>query len=233
MRTNVAPWADLTQFGNYFNGETDSLDLKTKRLIGFDMTTVLSDPTLAPPIIDYFVHKIRNISLETGDPSLIFIDETAPMLEASPRFRETFVQVLLREGRKARQAALVAFQTPGAVNATGIGDMIRQQCQTVLFFRNRNSQASDYQDFGLTESEIDFVIGKDYREYPYAVLVKKYATGQSAILNIDFRALGKFMKIFNSGTVAVRELHEACAKYGDRNFVMPYLDGEFARRILA
>lgn len=108
--------------------------------------------------------------------------------------------------------------------------MIRQQCQTVFFFRNRNSQASDYATWGLSEAEIDFVIGKDYREFPYAVLVKKYSTGESAILNIDFRILGQYMKIFNSGALAVREMREARDKYGDREFVPSYLSGEFAKK---
>ena len=230
MRRNVAPWGDPLQFGNYFNGETDSLDLKTRRLVGLDMTTVLSDPKLAPPVIDYFVHKIRTVSQETGDPSLIFIDETAPMISSSALFTSNFLNVGLREGRKLRQSFILAFQTPNAVDATGVGDMIRQQCQTVFFFRNRNSQASDYATWGLSEAEIDFVIGKDYREFPYAVLVKKYSTGESAILNIDFRILGQYMKIFNSGALAVREMREARDKYGDREFVPSYLSGEFAKK---
>ena len=126
-RAIPAPWADLTQFGNYFNGETDSLDLKTKRLIGFDMTTVLSDPTLAPPIIDYFVHKIRNISLETGDPSLIFIDETAVSLND---FRLTFSalvksrkpkSVYLRADRRVPYGDVV--RVLATIRASGISDV--------------------------------------------------------------------------------------------------------------
>jgi type IV secretion system protein VirB4 len=232
MRKNLQQWVDPNLFGNFFNGAKDSLDLTTKRLIGFDMTTVLDNPDLAPAVIDYLIHRIRAVSIETQDPSLIFIDETAPMLQHA-RFARAFVEVGLREGRKRRSAFLLAFQTPQAIAATPIANDIRQQCQTAFFFRNKNAQRSDYADWNLTEGELDFILGKDHKEFQYAVLVKKYANGadaaHSVILNTDLRILGRYLKIYNSGAPAVAEARRAIDAYGINNFVEPYLNGEFSR----
>ena len=132
-----------------------------------------------------------------------------------------------------RQSATLAFQSPDGIPKTPVGDMIRQQCQTAFFFRNANSRREDYHEWPLTESELDFILGRDFREVRYAVLVKKYSTGQSAILNIDISMLGAHMKIFNSGRPAVIEVNKAIEKYGPVAFLPHYLDGEFARRMVA
>jgi type IV secretion system protein VirB4 len=225
MRNAVKPWIDAEQYGGYFNAQKDTLDIKSNRIIGFDMTTVLNDEQLAPLVIDYVIHKIRAVSKDTDfAPSLIFIDETAPMLSANPRFAENFLKVGLQEGRKQRQAYCVSFQGPRQVELTGLGPIIRQQCPTVFLFPNKNSKAEDYREWNLTEAELSFVTGKEYREFPYAVLIKKYNIGQSAIVNLDISILGKYLKMFSSSNQAVAELNRCEEKYGS-NFLDHYLNG--------
>lgn len=67
------------------------------------------------------------LSKETGDPALIFIDETEPML-ANRDFAMNFVEVGLQGGRKARQAYFLAFQRPDAIKQASMSELIRGQC---------------------------------------------------------------------------------------------------------
>ena len=128
---------------------------------------------------------------------MIMIDETAPMLEHE-MFKESFI-VGLREGRKKRQAFLCAFQQPKFLDDHGLGDVIRGQCQTVIFFRNPQANASDYATWNLTPREMNFILGKEFVDRKYAILVSRPAIHESVILDVDLSGLGPYLKIYSSG----------------------------------
>lgn len=130
MRRELFRWVNDQQYGLIFNSPNDTLDM-TARFIAFDFTHIFEDEVLAPAVISYIMQRIHSVSGDTGDPSLIMIDETAPMLK-HPMFRDQFV-IGLQEGRKKRQAYLCAFQQPNIVDSLGMGEVIRGQCQTVIF----------------------------------------------------------------------------------------------------
>lgn len=98
MRRELFRWINPDQYGNIFNAENDSLDLASKRFMAFDFTHIFEDETLAPAVISYIMHRIMAETGDTGVPSLIMIDETAPMLK-HPMFRDYFI-IGLQEGRK-------------------------------------------------------------------------------------------------------------------------------------
>ena len=98
MRRELFRWVNPDQYGKIFNASNDSLDLHSKRFIAFDFTHIFEDETLAPAVISYIMHRIQSETGETGVPSLIMIDETAPMLK-HPMFRDYFI-IGLQEGRK-------------------------------------------------------------------------------------------------------------------------------------
>ena len=222
MRRELFKWVNPDQYGNIFNAETDSLDLKSKRFMAFDFTHIFEDETLAPAVISYIMHRIQSETGETGAPSLIMIDETAPMLK-HPMFRDYFV-IGLQEGRKKRQAYLCAFQQPNIIDKLGVGEVIRGQCQTVIFFRNPQAMPEDYVNWNLTKSETDFIFGKSYRDFPYAILLSRPATGESVILDVDLSGLGPYLKLYNSGRKNVLLVEELIKEYGEENFVPQYLN---------
>ncbi|MPR09533.1 VirB4 family type IV secretion system protein [Microvirga tunisiensis] len=223
VRANMIRWIDESAYGAYFNADSDTLDLRSNRLVGFDMTHILKeDGKIAGPVMDYFTHRLRMLADETGDPSLIFVDETEPML-ANPKFAKDFVQVGLQEGRKKRQAYILAFQRAGAIKAAGISELIRTQCQTAYFFRNPTALASDYDEFDLNASELDFILGREFQNFPYAVLVKKFSTGESAVLDINLASIGKYFNAYQSGITNLRILRHMQEKHGD-DFLEPYLN---------
>lgn len=222
MRRELFRWINPDQYGNIFNADNDSLDLRSKRFMAFDFTHIFEDETLAPAVISYIMHRIQSETGETGVPSLIMIDETAPMLK-HPMFRDYFI-IGLQEGRKKRQAYLCAFQQPNIIDKLGVGEVIRGQCQTVIFFRNPQAMPEDYANWNLTPREVDFIFGKSYRDFPYAILLSRPATGESVILDVDLSGLGPYLKLYNSGRKNVLLVEELIKEYGENNFVTKYLN---------
>ncbi|MCL2330934.1 MAG: hypothetical protein FWC61_00095 [Proteobacteria bacterium] len=219
MRAALKKWVDPLQYGGVFNERKDTLDLYS-RLTTFDFTDVLNDETLAPAVISYIIHRINNITVANGNPSLIMIDETAPML-ANPMFRENFITGL-QEGRKNRQAYMAAFQRANIIDKLGIGDVVRGQAQTVIFFRNPGADANDYEHWKLNPLEMAFIQGKAYPNLKRAVLLSRPVTGESVVLNTELGGLGPLMKLFESGRSAVLLAEELYKNFGDK-FVEEYL----------
>lgn len=219
MRPALKKWVDPLQYGDMFNDASDTLDLQA-RLTTFDFTDILQDETLAPAVISYILHRINNITVSGGNPSLIMIDETAPMLE-NKMFRDNFIMGL-QEGRKNRQAYMVAFQRANVLDKLGIGDVVRGQAQTVMFFRNPGADANDYAHWNLNPIEMAFIQGKAYPNLKRAVLLSRPVTGESVILNTELGGLGSLLRLFESGRSSVLLAEELYRQYGSA-FVAEYL----------
>ncbi len=219
MRAALKKWVDPLQYGDMFNEVSDTLDLHS-RLTTFDFTDILQDEVLSPAVISYILHRINNITVSGGNPSLIMIDETAPMLE-NKMFRDNFI-VGLQEGRKNRQAYMVAFQRANVLDKLGIGDVVRGQAQTVLFFRNPAADANDYAHWNLNPLEMAFIQGKAYPNLKRAVLLSRPVNGESVILNTELGGLGNMLRLFESGRSSVLLAEELYKMYGN-NFVNEYL----------
>ncbi len=222
MRRELMRWIDDDQYGRIFNSPTDNLDLDS-RYMAFDFTTIFQDPVLAPAVISYVMHRIHTLATQKGTPSLIMIDETAPMLEHD-MFKESFI-VGLREGRKKRQAFLCAFQQPKFLDDHGLGDVIRGQCQTVIFFRNPQANPSDYASWNLSPREMNFIMGKEFADRKYAILVSRPAIHESVILDVDLSGLGPYLKVYSSGNRNVLLAEQLSAQLNDTDaLVQAYLN---------
>ncbi|MBR3930832.1 MAG: hypothetical protein IKJ62_04625 [Alphaproteobacteria bacterium] len=219
MRPALKKWVDPLQYGDIFNEAADTLDLHS-RLTTFDFTDILQDETLAPAVISYILHRINSITVSGGNPSLIMIDETAPMLE-NKMFRDNFITGL-QEGRKNRQAYMVAFQRANVLDKLGIGDVVRGQAQTVMFFRNPAADVNDYAHWNLNPMEMAFIQGKAYPNLKRAVLLSRPVNRESVILNTELGGLGNLLRLFESGRSSVLLAEELYKMYGN-NFVNEYL----------
>ncbi|MCL2757714.1 MAG: hypothetical protein FWE64_00120 [Alphaproteobacteria bacterium] len=219
MRPALKKWADPLQFGSVFNENRDTLDLFS-RLTTFDFTEILADDTLAPAVMSYLIHRINQITVANGHPSLIMIDETAPMLQ-NKMFRDNFITGL-QEGRKNRQAYMAAFQRANILDKLGIGDVVRGQAQTIIFFRNPAADTADYEHWRLNPLEMAFIQGKAYPNLKYAVLLSRPVNGESVVLHTDLIGLGPYMRLFESGRSSVLLAEELYKQYGTE-FVEEYL----------
>ncbi|MBO4746217.1 MAG: hypothetical protein J5613_04080 [Alphaproteobacteria bacterium] len=219
MRSALKKWVDPLQYGEIFNENEDTLDLQS-RLTTFDFTDILQDSTLAPAVISYILHRINNTTVSGGNPSLIMIDETAPMLE-NKMFRDNFITGL-QEGRKNRQAYMVAFQRANVLDKLGIGDVVRGQAQTIMFFRNPAADAADYEHWNLNPLEMAFIQGKAYPNLKRAVLLSRPVNNESVILNTELGGLGSLLRLFESGRSSVLLAEDLYRQYGSA-FVAEYL----------
>ncbi len=219
MRAALKKWVDPLQYGEIFNEDEDTLDLQS-RLTTFDFTDILQDSTLAPAVISYILHRINNTTVSGGNPSLIMIDETAPMLE-NKMFRDNFITGL-QEGRKNRQAYMVAFQRANVLDKLGIGDVVRGQAQTIMFFRNPAADAADYEHWNLNPLEMAFIQGKAYPNLKRAVLLARPVNNESVILNTELGGLGNLLRLFESGRSSVLLAEELYRQFGSA-FVAEYL----------
>ena len=219
MRPALKKWVDPLQHGSVFNENKDTLDLFS-RLTTFDFTEILADDTLAPAVISYIIYRINQITVSGGNPSLIMIDETAPMLQ-NAMFRENFI-VGLQEGRKNRQAYMAAFQRANIIDKLGIGDVVRGQAQTVMFFRNPAADTNDYEHWRLNPLEMAFIQGKAYPTLKRAVLLSRPVTGESVVLNTELGGLGSMLRLFESGRNSVLLAEELYKSFGTE-FVEEYL----------
>ena len=224
-RQALTPWIEDNQYGRVFNATEETFNLASTNLSAYNMTQVLNDPILAPAVISYLVHRIQELSIVTEDPSLVVVDETAPMLR-NKVFADRFLGTGLMEGRKLRQAFVLAFQTPEALMATGMQQVIMDQCQTQVFFRmGRDSENAieQYAAFGLNPAEMDFIARRTFKRFPYAVLIRK-GTGESAMVNADITLLGKMGRMFKSGTESVGRLEKLMGHLPRDQAIKTYLE---------
>ena len=191
------------------------------------MTQILKDPILAPAVISYLVHRIQSLSMETGDPQLLIVDETTALLR-NKMFGDRFLDTGLMEGRKLRQAYVLAFQTVQAMIATGRGQVIMDQCQRQIFFRlgrDSDDAIDQYKAFGLNQAELDFLARRTFRNFPYGILIRNNASGESAIVNADLTRLGNYMRMFKSGTESVSRLDTLLGSMSRERAVRAYIEG--------
>ena len=224
MRRELNRWIDPEQYGRIFNSSEDNLDL-SRRYVAFDFTSIFNDSnkSLAPAIISYIMQRIDELATSLAAPSMIMIDETAPMLE-HPMFRSTFVKGL-QEGRKKRQAYLCAFQQPKLLEEIGMGGVVRGQCQTQIFFKNSGANQSDYDSWGLTPREMNFILGKEWADRKYAILVKRSQVKESVILDVDLSGLGPYLKVYSSGSKNVLLAEKLTKEIADTDeLVQAYLN---------
>jgi type IV secretion system protein VirB4 len=126
VKRGLQKWTGDSPYAVWFNGDHDSLELAGPRLVSFEMTEVQKEPLLAAAMVTYIMHRIRQVVRNQALPHLIFIDETAPMLEDAV-FRG-YVETLFREHRKLRGSINVCFQDAGALLKSPIAETLLNNC---------------------------------------------------------------------------------------------------------
>ena len=167
------------------------------------------------------MYRIQSVSTSKGSPTLVMIDETAPMLE-HPMFRDEFIKGL-QEGRKKRQAFLCAFQQPTFIEKIGMGDVVRGQCPTKIFFPNDQAMPQDYAGWSLTPRELSFILGREFKHLSHAILVKR--DRESVILDIDLSGLGPYLRLYSSGNKDVLLAEQLKQQFPDQGrFVKAFVE---------
>ncbi len=211
LKRRLLPWVEGGALGQWFNGSReiegkleayDALDLASHRLVAFEMTDIQANPQIANTLTQYIIHRIRRIIREEALPHFIFIDETAPLIQ--DYYFKSSVGVFFKEHRKLRGSINVCFQNAKDLKESGISSVILDQCPTRFLFPNPSAKREDYADFDLTDSEWSYIKGESklVRSLKYSVLVKRF--NESVILDCDLSSLGPYLKLYRSGSEAVK-----------------------------
>lgn len=235
VKNRLRPWINDNQYGKIFCAPEDTMDL-SNRMVSFDFTDVLDpdrDDALGPAVVSYVMHRTMDVSVQQGHPALYFVDETAPLLK-NKYFAAKFAAGL-QEGRKLGQVFICAFQRPNAITESGHEQTILGQCATQIFFRNVKAKAEDFKLFGMTDREMDFILGRSHNHLPRAFLLRRMSETdgvESVIIDANMSGLGDGLQTFASGQTSVRILRELMEK-DPENFRKMYMDRMAADRMAA
>lgn len=208
----IEPWISENQYKKIVNAKKESFALDASRFTTFDMTTILDDPILAPPIISYLTHRIYNLSSTTDDPTLLLIDE-ARALFTNKYFAENFLRMGLLEGRKMRQVYCLCFQDIEGIKQTGHANTILDQSTNKIFFRMKETSErlkALYREVGCNDAEIAFLAREDsFKNIPHCILLKRGGDSpQSVLLNINMKPYQQYFKLFRGGASDANKFDE-------------------------
>ncbi|MBS0184787.1 MAG: hypothetical protein JSS34_00290 [Proteobacteria bacterium] len=213
LKESLFLWA-CGQYSSFLNGDYDCLNFKSSRLISFEMTEILKNPYISSVLVDYILHRIRSQVRQEASAHLIFIDEAAPMLEDS--FFSHQVQTFLREHRKLRGSINLCFQDAQTLLKLPISETILTHCPTLFLFQNVNAKIEDYAPFNLTDSEWQFIKGVSSfsKHLKRGVLLKR--SQESLFMDVDIENIGKYMKIYRSGTEPINLMISLKELWGEK-----------------
>jgi type IV secretion system protein VirB4 len=207
LASRLAPWWGSGERAWLFDNAKDELDL-SERIIGFDMTRILDDPTARTPVMMYLFHRVEQ-RLD-GTPAIIVVDEGWKALDDevfTTRIRDWEKTIRKRNG-------IVGFATQSAEDALSsrIAAAIVEQAATQIFMPNPKAQARDYVGgFGLTEHEFELV--RTLPEYAHAFLIKH--GNESVVVRLDLSGDRDLLTILSGREQTVRMLDEIRAETGD------------------
>lgn len=203
-------WIDPHQLGSIWQSQKDGLSL-SKRVNVFNMTSILEDPRLAPPVVSYLWYRHRRaVRAAGGAPSLVVVDETRALLP-NPIMRKELLREL-REGRRRRESVCLVFQEPSAIGAIGDSDFVttmRGSFGTQVFFPISGSSDLDWAEFDLTPNERAFLKGHVRPDCRYPALIRKPLSKVSVVVDLDQSGLGEDELFMRGGQDFALAAHEA------------------------
>ena len=207
LAARLGAWCEDGEHAWLFDNETDGLDANT-RILGFDMTRLLSSPVTRTPAMMYLFHRIEQ-RLD-GTPAIIVVDEGWKALDD-----DVFVRKIKDWEKTIRKRnGLVGFCTQNAGDAleSRVGPAIIEQSATQIFFPNPKARASDYVGgFGLSEHEFELV--KSLPDTSRCFLIKQ--ADHSVVARLDLSGLNGELRVLAGTETSVRQLDALRAKLGD------------------
>ncbi|NQE63595.1 VirB4 family type IV secretion/conjugal transfer ATPase [Caulobacter sp. RHG1] len=207
LHARLRPWFGKGEHAWLFDNAVDAID-PNARILGFDMTRVLDDPSLRSPAMMYLFHRVEE-RLD-GAPAIIVIEEAWKALD-DPAFRSR-----IRDWEKTirKRNGLIGFVTQSAEDAlkSEIAADIVEQAATQIFMPNPKGQSRDYVGgFGLTPYEFDLV--RALPSEARCFLIKQ--GGKSAVVRLDLEGEGEMLTILSGRERTVRLLDEIRTRTGD------------------
>lgn len=207
LAERLRPWHGDDQYAWLFDHEEDRLSLD-ERVMGFDLTEVLSDPVMRVPALYYLLQRVDRV-LASGKPTIIVIDEGWAAL-ADPVF-SNLVENWARTLRKRGGMVLFASQSPESITRNPVGGVILSQSPTHIFMPSPNSDAAAYAGYNLTERELELILTLDRESRCFLVKHGRH----SVIARLDLSGMGDAIALLSSRQETVELLDQVLAETGE------------------
>jgi len=207
LYARLKPWWGDGPRAWLFDNERDRTDLDS-RVVGFDMTAILDDPTARTPVMDYLFHRVEE-RLD-GTPTIITVDEGWKALDD-----DVFV-MRIKDWEKTirKRNGIVGFATQSAQDAleSRIASAVIEQAATQIFTVNPKAKAEHYcEGFGLTEHELNLI--RTLPDTARCFLIR-HGT-ESVVVRLDLSGEKDLLTILSGREASVRRLDEIRAAAGD------------------
>ncbi len=214
--SRLKPWWGEGERAWLFDNAVDSTQLD-ERVVGFDMTAILDDPTVRTPAMMYLFHRVEE-RLD-GTPAIIVVDEGWKALD-DPIFVRR-----IKDWEKTirKRNGIVGFATQSARDAldSQISSAIIEQAATQIFLVNPKASEADYcEGFGLTAHELDLI--RSLPDSAHCFLIKH--GGESVVAQLNLSGEKDLLTILSGREHTVRLADELRLQMGDDiNLWMPEL----------
>jgi type IV secretion system protein VirB4 len=201
-------WVDKGPYAWLFDNADDRLDI-SRPMIGFDMTSILDDPTVRTAALLYMFHRLERI-YDGKAPIINLMDEAWKLLD-DDEFKRT-MKDYFKTIRKRNGLVIFGTQSADDVVQSSVSRTIIEQTSTNIFFANPKADESSYMEhFGLSRAEFDWVKNGD----PSSRFMLIKQAKSSVIARVDMSHMPEFIKVLSGREETVREVEMLRDEYGD------------------
>jgi len=195
LQARLAPWHSGGEHAWLFDNEHDLLSLDSQ-LTGFDLTSILDNPTCRTPALMYMFQRVNK--LFNGDKVILFIDEGWKALD-DPAF-EHKIKDWLKTIRK--QNGIIGFGSQSVSDAANsrIADSLIEQCATQIFMPNNKANEKDYAKFGISQKEFEIIKTTDKASHEFLIKHGQH----SVVAKLDLSSMDSAIAVLSGTTDTVR-----------------------------
>ncbi len=142
------PWIGRGKYAGIFDFVDDSLNMEVD-VLGFDMTSAVSNPVFLLPLFSYLMHRI--IATVNGEPTIIVLNEAWDLLENS--FFAPRLESLLEMLRERNVMVLFTTSQPTHCKETATLAALSSCCATQIYIPDELPVAYGEQEIGLNDHD--------------------------------------------------------------------------------
>ena len=206
LHTRLQSWIKTEENGWLFNNANDTFNLSS--VFGFDMTSVLSNPTVRTAALMYLFHRVDE--LLDGTPVLIFLDEGWRLLDDDVFLY--YIKDKLKTIRKLNGVVGFGTQSASDIVNSKAGQTLIEQTATNIFFPNPKADNASYKTaFGLTDREMSWLRESVPEQRQFIIKSGLH----SVIAKLNLSDMTDLIKVLSGRKETVEELERLRAKVGD------------------
>jgi len=192
LADRIAEWGPEGRYDWVFGqAERPVVNFAGIDVLGIDLTEILGLPTQRSALLSYIFRRLE-LMFEARQPTLLVIDEASTVFD--DEFFAKWLPKWLVTVRKLNVVVVLLTQFPSQIRNSKSGSIL-EGLPTQILFPNRRATPADYDGFGLSDNEIDFLLAG--RTATRQALLRSH-TGQT-ILDVDLSALGPLLTALGGG----------------------------------